>query len=219
MSKHGQRIYEFGPFRLDTDSYALLRDGRPVTLTRKAVEMLIVLIEHRGEVLEKESLLRRLWPDTTVEDSNLTQNIYMIRQALGEGAQQQTYIETVPKRGYRFVAEVTEVSPNGHGAPTARAEVASAAAGPTHARPETHTRPRTRTRQPGRASPAGTRPTRPRLRTHQRTTRTKSRSCRRAARGRRPPRSRRRSLGPRLRGRCRAASASTRPCPPPSPWR
>lgn len=114
MSKHGQRIYEFGPFRLDTDSYALLRDGRPVTLTRKAVEMLIVLVEHRGEVLEKDALLKRLWPDTTVEGSNLTQNIYMIRQALGEAAQQQTYIETVPKRGYRFTAPVTEVSPNGN---------------------------------------------------------------------------------------------------------
>jgi DNA-binding winged helix-turn-helix (wHTH) protein/TolB-like protein/Tfp pilus assembly protein PilF len=128
MSKQGQRIYEFGPFRLDADNYALLREGRPVTLTRKAVEMLIVLVENRGEVLEKEALLKRLWPDTTVEDSNLTQNIYMIRQALGEGAQQQTYIETVPKRGYRFAAPVTEVSPNGYSAPMTSDEAAPTAA-------------------------------------------------------------------------------------------
>jgi len=131
MSKHGQRLYDFGPFRLDADNYALTRDGRPVTLTRKAVEMLIVLVENRGEVLEKEELLRRLWPDTTVEESNLTQNVYMIRQALGEGAQQQTYIETVPKRGYRFAApvvDVTEVSPNGH----SPAAADDAAAPPAH---------------------------------------------------------------------------------------
>ena len=123
MSKHGQRIYEFGPFRLDADNHALLREGQPVTLTRKAVEMLIVLVENRGEVLEKEALLKRLWPDTTVEDSNLTQNVYMIRQALGEGAQQQTYIETVPKRGYRFAAEVTEIAPNGYHAAAATGDL------------------------------------------------------------------------------------------------
>ena len=132
MSKHGQRIYEFGPFRLDADNHALLREGRPVTLTRKAVEMLIVLVENRGEVLEKEALLKRLWPDTTVEDSNLTQNVYMIRQALGEGAQQQTYIETVPKRGYRFAAEVTEIPSNGHRAPAAGDAAATPAANQAH---------------------------------------------------------------------------------------
>jgi DNA-binding winged helix-turn-helix (wHTH) protein/TolB-like protein/Flp pilus assembly protein TadD len=116
MSKHGQLFYDFGPFRLDPANYLLTREGRHVTLTRKAAEMLTVLVENRGEVLDKEALLRRLWPDTTVEESNLTQNVYMIRQALGEVAQQQhAYIETIPKRGYRFVAQVTEVRPNGHG--------------------------------------------------------------------------------------------------------
>jgi DNA-binding winged helix-turn-helix (wHTH) protein/TolB-like protein/Tfp pilus assembly protein PilF len=143
MSKHGQRIYEFGPFRLDADNHALLREGRPVTLTRKAVEMLIVLVESRGEVLGKEALLKRLWPDTTVEDSNLTQNVYMIRQALGEGAQQQTYIETVPKRGYRFAAEVTEITPNGHGHPATTGGLAPPPDSRTAADPHTTTDPHT----------------------------------------------------------------------------
>lgn len=114
MSKDGERLYDFGPFRLDAENHTLARGGRPVTLTRKALEMLIVLVEHGGNVLAKEELLRRLWPDTTVEESNLTQNVYMIRQALGEAAGQQTYIETIPKRGYRFVAGVTGVARNGH---------------------------------------------------------------------------------------------------------
>lgn len=114
MSKDGERLYDFGPFRLDAENHTLAREGRPVTLTRKALEMLIVLVEHGGDVLAKEELLRRLWPDTTVEESNLTQNVYMIRQALGEAAGQQTYIETIPKRGYRFVAGVTGVARNGH---------------------------------------------------------------------------------------------------------
>ncbi len=114
MSKDGERLYDFGPFRLDAANHTLARDGRPVTLTRKALEMLVVLVEHGGDVLSKEDLLRSLWPDTTVEESNLTQNIYMIRQALGEAAGQQTYIETIPKRGYRFVAAVAEITRNGH---------------------------------------------------------------------------------------------------------
>ena len=125
MSKHGERLYDFGPFRLDAENHTLTRGGEGVTLTRKALEMLIVLVERRGEALSKEELLRRLWPDTTVEESNLTQNVYMIRQALGEAAHQQTYIETIPKRGYRFAAEVTAVvRSNGHHPPDAHTTAA-----------------------------------------------------------------------------------------------
>lgn len=102
-------VYEFGPFRLGNVNRALLRDGESVPLTRKALEMLTLLVQHRGRVLEKDELLQRLWADTIVEEANLTQNIYLLRKALGQCARRQSYIETIPKRGYRFVAEVKEI--------------------------------------------------------------------------------------------------------------
>src|SRR5436190_1108761 len=102
MSKQPKRLYEFGPFQIDTVNRLLLRDGEPVTLKAKAVETLLVLIESNGEVLEKDDLMKTLWPDSFVEEANLTQNIYMLRKALGENE----YIETVPRRGYRFTAVV-----------------------------------------------------------------------------------------------------------------
>lgn len=102
-------VYEFGPYRLGNVKRALLRDGEPVPLTRKALEMLTLLVQHRGRVLEKDELLQRLWADTVVEEANLTQNIYLLRKALGQCARGQSFIETVPKRGYRFVADVKEV--------------------------------------------------------------------------------------------------------------
>src|SRR5437868_2255761 len=102
MSKQAKHFYEFGPYRLDTANRLLMHDGEVVPLKQKAVETLLVLVEGRGEVLGKEELMQRLWPDSFVEESNLTQNIYMLRKALGVG----DYIETVPRRGYRFAAEV-----------------------------------------------------------------------------------------------------------------
>ena len=96
-------FYEFGPFRLDVENQRLLKGGEPVSLKRKAVEMLVVLVEHRGRVVEKEALLRTLWPDSFVEESNLTQYVYLLRKALGDG-----YIATVSGRGYRFTAEALE---------------------------------------------------------------------------------------------------------------
>src|SRR5205085_5737472 len=104
MSKQAKHFYEFGPFRLDTANRLLMHEGEVVPLKQKAVETLLVLVEGRGEVLEKEALMQRLWPDSFVEEANLTQNIYMLRKALGAG----DYIETVPRRGYRFAAEVRE---------------------------------------------------------------------------------------------------------------
>ena len=104
MSKQAKRFYEFGPFRLDTANRLLMRESEVVPLKQKAVETLLVLVEGRGEVLEKDELMRRLWPDSFVEESNLTQNIYTLRKALGAA----DYIETVPRRGYRFAAEVRE---------------------------------------------------------------------------------------------------------------
>lgn len=106
--------YHFGPYRLDASQRVLLRDGKPVSLTLKAFDTLIALVQERGHVVEKDDLMRQIWPDACVEDSNLTQNIFTLRRVLGETAEGLKYIETVPRRGYRFVApvdEVFEVSP------------------------------------------------------------------------------------------------------------
>src|SRR5262245_60300547 len=110
MTRSANRVYEFGPFRLDTGNHLLLRDDEAIQLKPKVVDTLLALIESRGRVIGKDELIERLWPDTIVEESNLSQNIYLLRKTLGEGPSQQNYIETVPKRGYRFVAEVREVS-------------------------------------------------------------------------------------------------------------
>src|SRR5436305_10646839 len=104
MSRQTKYFYEFGPFRIDTVNRRLLREGELVPLKAKAVETLLLLVRHNGEVVEKDDLMEWLWPDSFVEEANLTQNIYMLRKALGEGG----YIETVPRRGYRFAAEVKE---------------------------------------------------------------------------------------------------------------
>jgi len=103
MSKQNKRIFEFGPFSVDTVNRQLLRDGEVVPLKAKAVETLLLLIESRGDVVEKDDLMHALWPDSFVEEANLTQNIYTLRKALGGD-----YIETIPRRGYRFAAEVRE---------------------------------------------------------------------------------------------------------------
>src|SRR5213592_4566627 len=103
MSKENRHFYEFGPFRIDTRNRQLLRENEVVPLKAKAVDTLLLLIESRGDVVEKDDLMQRLWPDSFVEEANLTQNIYTLRKALGGD-----YIQTIPRRGYRFVAEVRE---------------------------------------------------------------------------------------------------------------
>jgi DNA-binding winged helix-turn-helix (wHTH) protein/TolB-like protein/Flp pilus assembly protein TadD len=105
------RFYEFGPFRVDTVNHVLLRKGETIPLKPKVFDTLVVLVENRTRVLHKDELMSRLWPDTVVEESNLTQNVYLLRKILGEGSQPDAYIETMPKRGYRFVASVNEVGP------------------------------------------------------------------------------------------------------------
>lgn len=102
MHKQSKPGYEFGSFHLDVEQRLLLREGRVVLLAPKVFDTLLVLIANSGRVVGKEELMQALWPDTYVEESNLTQNISQIRRALGDGE----YIETIPKRGYRFVAEV-----------------------------------------------------------------------------------------------------------------
>jgi DNA-binding winged helix-turn-helix (wHTH) protein/TolB-like protein/Flp pilus assembly protein TadD len=102
-------IYQFGPFLIDTDKRQLLRDGEPVSLSPKAFDTLLVLINHPGEVLEKDRLMELIWPDSQVEEANLALHISALRKALGESPTERRYIMTVPGRGYRFRAEVAEV--------------------------------------------------------------------------------------------------------------
>jgi DNA-binding winged helix-turn-helix (wHTH) protein/TolB-like protein/Tfp pilus assembly protein PilF len=109
MSRQTKHLYEFGPFRLDPAECLLVHDGQPVPLKPKVLETLIVLVENRGHMLEKEELMKRLWPDSFVEDANLTVNISQLRKALAQNLNEDQYIETIPKRGYRFVAAVTDV--------------------------------------------------------------------------------------------------------------
>src|ERR1044071_159930 len=108
MTRPARHLYEFGPFQLDVANRLLLRDGQPVPLTLKAFDTLLVLVENSGQVLEKDALIKVVWPDTAVEENNLTQNISALRKAMGEMAGGRSYIETLPRRGYRFVADVKE---------------------------------------------------------------------------------------------------------------
>ncbi len=101
-------FYDFGPFRVDTRERVLLRDGQPVALTPKAFDTLLVLVRQSGHVVEKDQPMKAVWPETFVEEANLTQNIFALRRVLGEKVDGPKYIETVPRRGYRFVARVRE---------------------------------------------------------------------------------------------------------------
>jgi DNA-binding winged helix-turn-helix (wHTH) protein/Flp pilus assembly protein TadD len=102
----GKSLYTFGPFRLDARQRLLFRHGEVIPLPPKAFDTLLLLMESAGEVLEKEDLLKRIWQDTFVEEGSLAQNIWVLRKALGEDSNGQLYIQTIPKRGYRFVAAV-----------------------------------------------------------------------------------------------------------------
>jgi Tol biopolymer transport system component/DNA-binding winged helix-turn-helix (wHTH) protein len=102
-------IYRFGQFALNPELRVLYRGGEPVVLTGKCLETLVALIRHRGQVVSKDELLAALWPDTAVEEANLTQNVFTLRKALGDDPKQHRYIATVSGRGYSFVAPVTEV--------------------------------------------------------------------------------------------------------------
>jgi pimeloyl-ACP methyl ester carboxylesterase/DNA-binding winged helix-turn-helix (wHTH) protein/class 3 adenylate cyclase len=102
------RFYEFGPFHLNLAQRLLLRDGEAIQLTPKAFDTLIVLLDNSGRVLEKEELMRMIWPDTFVEEANLAVNISLLRKALGERPEGGQYIETLPRRGYRFAAPVKQ---------------------------------------------------------------------------------------------------------------
>ena len=107
MGANTSATYQFGPFRLEVGERRLLCDGRAVPLRTKVFDTLCVLVEHSGRLLTKHELMQSIWPDTAVEENNLNHNISTLRRALGEQATGQRYIETVPRVGYRFVADVT----------------------------------------------------------------------------------------------------------------
>jgi DNA-binding winged helix-turn-helix (wHTH) protein/TolB-like protein/tetratricopeptide (TPR) repeat protein len=117
MSSDRRIIYEFGPYRLDSVRRLLTRDGEGVPLAPKNFDLLLTLVQNRGHILTKEELLRRIWPRTAVEESNLTQNIFVLRKALGETPNDHFYVVTVPGRGYRFVAPVREFEEGGDARP------------------------------------------------------------------------------------------------------
>ena len=109
MVRQPKRSYEFGPFRMDATDGLLLRDGQAVPIAPKTYDTLLTLVENSGRVLSKNELMQAVWPDSYVEEANLTHHISALRKALAEGAGGGRYVETVPKRGYRFVAEVRRV--------------------------------------------------------------------------------------------------------------
>ena len=108
MKRGLKRFYVFGRFRIDVTERILFNEQSSVPLTPKAFETLLVLVENSGHVLSKDELMERVWPDTAVEENNLAQNISALRKALGEASSGRKFIETVPRRGYRFLAEVRE---------------------------------------------------------------------------------------------------------------
>ena len=108
MSKplQSRELYDFGVFRLDAAERALTKNGQIVPLTPKAFDTLVVLLRNSGHVVEKDELLKQVWPDTFVEEGVLAVNVAALRKALNEGDEGRSYIETVPRRGYRFIGEV-----------------------------------------------------------------------------------------------------------------
>src|SRR5829696_5125395 len=109
MTESRGRVYEFGAFRLDALKRDLLRGNVPVKLYPKQFDILVALVERAGSLVTKDELMRIVWPDSVVEESNLTANISHLRRLLGDAAGHRGYIVTVPGRGYQFVAGVREV--------------------------------------------------------------------------------------------------------------
>src|SRR5512132_1905893 len=110
MSERTSEFYEFGSFRLKSGERVLLRGEDLVSLTPKAFDILLTLLENDGRIVPKDDLMKKVWPNTFVEEGNLTQNVSLLRKALGESANGPQFIETVPRRGYRFVAPVSKIS-------------------------------------------------------------------------------------------------------------
>src|SRR6266480_5216803 len=115
MGEQTADFYEFGRFRLKADERVLLREQKLVPLTPKAFDIVLAVLENDGRIVPKDDLMKKVWPDTFVEEGNLTQNVSLLRKALGESATGPQFIETVPRRGYRFVAPVSRKNGDGDG--------------------------------------------------------------------------------------------------------
>src|SRR5271156_3250040 len=113
MNADPKVVYEFGPFRMDPDKQVLLRDGQLIAVTPKAFETLLVLVRCGREVVSKEELLKEIWPDSFVEEANLSQHIFKLRKALGDTLEGERYIVTLPGRGYRFAVPVRTITEGG----------------------------------------------------------------------------------------------------------
>ena len=111
MSSQDKHLYEFGPFRIDTVERLLFRGDEMIPLTPKATDTLLALVASGGRVIEKDELIKMVWPDSFVEEGGLTQNISLLRKVLGGTSGEFQYIETIPKRGYRFVVPAKEGPP------------------------------------------------------------------------------------------------------------
>lgn len=136
MSLQPSYLYQFGPYRLDPTQGLLLEGDRKIPLTPKAFQTLLFLVENPGRVVEKEELLQKIWPDTFVEEATLAQNVFTLRKQLRDDRADAIYIETVPKRGYRFAAPVEVVQPSTAGKrPGAQAQSEQAVPARVAARP------------------------------------------------------------------------------------
>ncbi len=109
MNGEEKHFYKFKSFRLDVAERQLLHHSSPVPLTPKAFDVLVLLVERRGHLVEKDELLQKVWADSFVEEANIPRIIHTLRRALGEDENNNKFIETIAKKGYRFVAKVTEV--------------------------------------------------------------------------------------------------------------
>src|ERR1700688_5055647 len=102
--------YSFGPFSLDPEARVLLRDGEPLPMTGKTLDVLVLLVQNRGRLVDKDELLSRVWPGTVVGEANLSQSVFTVRKILGDNPKNPRYIATVAGRGYQFVAPVEELA-------------------------------------------------------------------------------------------------------------
>ena len=127
-------LYEFGPFQLDPPERLLLCDGQPVPLSPKAFDLLLTLVDRSGHLVEKEELLKAVWPGAFVEEGNLAVTVSLVRKALNDDRGHHRYIETVSKRGYRFVAEVKRLD-EGEANPTGIKEAEPTASAPARRNP------------------------------------------------------------------------------------
>src|ERR1041384_1725072 len=112
MDNKTKPLYEFGRFRISAEDRLLFKENEVVPLAPKVFDILLTLVEKSGRVLDKDELIQQVWADTFVEEGNLARNVSTLRKALGESDEGRPYIETIPRRGYRFIAPVREVFDN-----------------------------------------------------------------------------------------------------------